>query len=117
MAEPAVTEHQGVAKKRNKGSDSLIGYYLGKTFAALYRTSDGICARSAAGVVVTVVDAKYKRLMDDRYTHPLVRVLPLHLINLGHAGIAHRCDIAFWSDGYEILRSIQYCVHPCKFRE
>src|ERR1700722_1083986 len=48
---------------------------------------------------------------------PLLRVLPLHLINLGHAGIAHRCDIAFCSDGYEILRAIQQCIQPRKLHE
>jgi hypothetical protein len=37
----------------------------------------------------------------------LLRGLPLHLIDLADAGIAHRCDIALWRDGYEILCSIQ----------
>jgi len=48
---------------------------------------------------------------------PLLRVLPLHTINLGHAGIAYRCDMALWRDGYEILHSIKGWVQPCKLRE
>ena len=47
----------------------------------------------------------------------LLRILPLHLINLRRAGIAHRCDLALWRDGYEILRSLQLDVPPRELRE
>src|ERR1700685_312813 len=47
----------------------------------------------------------------------LLCVLPLHLIDLGRAGIADRCDVALWRDGYEVLRSFPERVYPLKFRE
>src|SRR5208282_3362040 len=47
----------------------------------------------------------------------LLRVFPLHVINLSHAGIAYRCDIALWRDGYEILHSTHERVQPRKLRE
>src|SRR5271168_3118753 len=47
----------------------------------------------------------------------LLRGLPFHLINLGHAGIAHCCNMALRRDGYEIHYSIRDWVQPRELRE